>query len=423
MAEKQPDTTMYAYVRGEKILNRRKLGADTRHAARDDGAVFRRQRPDADPECLAMAWRAGICPEMGRELEPGEWLPIAAPEPLPEPTPKGTKKPRRPRRPVPWVADLREAVDARMAETGAQPHWRDNQALALAIGIGISRQWIAEGGDVHDPANERNVRHRDETKKWLMSLFGDGLLALRADYDEYGAGWIDAYVLPVIDLDSGGRPSLDALAGAPGATPEPVPTVAVTAALAEINRKYNYSPRARPFVGLVESWFRWASVELDPRLERGVPANITRARHVRADEFRAEVEEAENAARDARDETKKEQDRRDAAQDEANKIEAALDDLDNRHTRTLERIQADRDLARRIRDAARRIQHNAQAIQNARDTLPDALLGLIEDPHIEDTLARIAAQELAELPELPEPEPGQQSRPRREDEDEPGRSG
>ena len=152
---------------------------------------------------------------------------------------------------MPWVADLRAAVAERMEATGAQLHWRDNQAWAVGIGVGVSRQWIAEGGDIYDPENPRNIDHRRPAKKWLLDLFGAGLVAMRIDLDEYGAGWIDAYVVPVMDLSVGGRPSLEALDGAPGAIPEPVPTVAVTAALAQINQRYGYSPRARPFVGLV----------------------------------------------------------------------------------------------------------------------------------------------------------------------------
>ena len=277
MTQDQKSRPIYSYVRAEEVANGAKIAADTRHAARDDGSARRRRRPDADPACLALGWRAGICPELGRRLGDDEWLRIPAPPPTPPKPADDRKRRKRPPRPVPWVADIRAAVAERMDATSARLHWRADQPRALGLGVGISREWIAEGGAVHDPENARNRAHRQMAMAWLRDAFGDGLITARADYDEFGVGWVDAYVVPVLDMAAGGRPRRNSLHGNPAhpdapeflaATP-PIPTVAVTAALAAINERYGYAPRAKPFVGLQDDWHAWA-VQLDfPHTARG----------------------------------------------------------------------------------------------------------------------------------------------------------
>ena len=369
-ADNDTDGPIYAYVRAEMLRSAHHIAAYTRHAARDDQQALARRRPDADPECLALAWRVGIFPGSGAPLGDREWRMIPAPPPMPEPTPAGQPRPKRPPRPVPWAADIRGAVAERMAETGAQPHPHAGQPLGLGLGIGVSVPWIEEGGNIHDPHNPNNRDLRRQVRAWLRHVFGPGLIIMRADYDEMGAGYIDAVVVPVEDMSFGGRPGPNPAFGLPGHEDEPeylpqptVPTVAVTAALARINEQYGYAPRARKFVGLQDSWAEWAQQYLDPRIQRGQKATVTRRKHLPADEFAAHIEARKKEAADAEAEA-----------------EAA--------TRLRDEILAG---AAAVAEEAAEIQAAARDIFKARHDLPD---------WIRDELQRIAGIEIPDPPQI-----------------------
>ena len=297
----------YMRTCGRRCWSRKKhIGAYTRHAARDDVRAEKARREDADPECLALAWRAGIFPASGKPLADREWRQIPTPPPMEDPTPAGERRPKRPRRPVPWAADIRGAIAERMAADGAQPHPRAGQPLALGLGIGVSVPWIEEGGDLYSPANPHNQALRRQVRAWLRHVFSQGLVTVRADYDEAGAGYIDAVVVPVLDMSFGGRPQKNPKFDPVKEPDEPeylpeitVPTVAVTAALAALNRQYGHAPRARKFVALQDSWAEWAATYLDPRIQRGQKATVTRRRHMPTDEYTEHIEARKKEAAEA----------------------------------------------------------------------------------------------------------------------------
>ena len=75
---------------------------------------------------------------------------------------------------------------------------RKGAQLLHSIGIGVSPRWIRETGDLHDPANPRNVQVFDAAIAWVKSFAGDdAIVSARMDLDEEGGGWVDVYFAPI----------------------------------------------------------------------------------------------------------------------------------------------------------------------------------------------------------------------------------
>lgn len=94
-------------------------------------------------------------------------------------------------------ADYVAAYKAHKTEFGVKTE-RKGSALGQHLLVGVSPEWLAEGGDPRDLNNPRVAQLIDEAKKWAVSWMGEGAVwAVRYDTDEKGAGVVDILASPV----------------------------------------------------------------------------------------------------------------------------------------------------------------------------------------------------------------------------------
>lgn len=162
------------------------------------------------------------------------------------------------------VDDPLAVVDAfreRKARTGAKEYGK--ACLAMHTLCIVSPQWIAEGGDVHDPQNPRNTALFEQARAWADETYGKGsCIAARMDLDETGAGLVDLVIVPVRNMTMRGQSK---------------PIISVNKAVDEAFGK------TKSYAAMQDSWASWAKKHLDPCIQRGITKDITQREHVHAD--------------------------------------------------------------------------------------------------------------------------------------------
>lgn len=161
-----------------------------------------------------------------------------------------------------------EAFKARKRDTGASE--RKGAALAVHMLLGVSPEWIAAAGDVHDPANPRNVALFDSAKRFMEEKFGEGsVIHVRLDVDEAGSGIVDVIAVPVSSYELRGKTKTHTLANA------------------GIERAFG---RGRNYRRLQDQWAEHCQRTLDREIKRGRSIEETGRQHVHHSIYRPAME-------------------------------------------------------------------------------------------------------------------------------------
>lgn len=160
---------------------------------------------------------------------------------------------------------------------------RKGAQLLHSIGVGISPGWIREGGDLHDPANPRNVQVFEAAIAWVKSFAGDdAIVSARMDLDELGGGWVDVYFAPMRQQKYKGRSATKSV-------------ISVNKCLEETAVSLGY-PKGSHYSALNSGWANYAKLNLDPDIERGKPGRDTGKEHLTPRQYKAEQEAKKKAA-------------------------------------------------------------------------------------------------------------------------------
>jgi len=160
---------------------------------------------------------------------------------------------------------------------------RKRAQLLHSIGIGVSPRWIKEAGDLHDPANPRNVQLFDAAIAWVKSFAGDdAVVSARMDLDEEGGGWVDVYFAPIRQEKYKGRSQTKRV-------------ISVNKCLEETAVGLGY-PKGSHYTALNTGWAKYARQLLDPVIERGKPGRDTGKEHLTPRQYKAEQEAKKRAA-------------------------------------------------------------------------------------------------------------------------------
>lgn len=247
-AQTQRTRAMKAYTRAKKIKSIQFLVAMNNHAWRKDRVSQDRVRPDAEPG-TNLSWTI---------------------EDSPKPSFDGNSPPN-------YLA----AYKAWKAENGVGE--RKGAQLGLHLLVGVSTEWVQETGDLHDPANPRNVQLLQAAIEWGNTWSKGGVYGARLDLDETGGAVVDLFVAPVREQRHKNGKSK--------------PVVSVNKALEELSEEF-FESKTQHYAALNSSWAKYAHEHLDTRLQRGVSKSQTGREHIAPDSFRAMMEAAEthNAA-------------------------------------------------------------------------------------------------------------------------------
>lgn len=197
-------------------------------------------------------------------------------------------------------ADYLAAFRMHKKQTGTGE--RKGAALAAHALIGVSPEWLAEVGDVHDPCNPRIIQLREQARKWVESWAGlDAVWAVRVDLDEAGAGVVDVIYSPVRPQKhkSGKSKPVISVAKAAAELLDQVNADGLAAHLAAGGAEADFKPLTKSYAAMQSSWAAWAAANLDTRLERGDPAEKTTAKHINPTAFKALAEERARILADA----------------------------------------------------------------------------------------------------------------------------
>lgn len=185
-----------------------------------------------------------------------------------------------------------EAFKARKRDAGASE--RKGASLALHLILGVSPEWIAEAGDVHDPQNPRNRALFDSAKHFMEEKFGKGsVIHTRMDMDEAGSAVVDVIVVPVVEYQQRGK------------------TKRQVSANSGLEAAFG---RGRNYRRIQDKWAEHCKKTLDARIERGQHREETQRDHVHHSVYRPMMERAaveaqeikENVAKETRAELTKE---------------------------------------------------------------------------------------------------------------------
>lgn len=153
-----------------------------------------------------------------------------------------------------------DAFKQRKKEAGASE--RKGSALGLHLLAVISPELIKEAGDLHDPDNPVNQRIFEQAKVWAEQEFGEGsLIHARMDMDEKGGGVVDLVVVPVHQQTIRGKTKN---------------IISTRKALADISDRWG---DYRSFSAMQNSFADFARKNIDERIVRGVPKEISDALH------------------------------------------------------------------------------------------------------------------------------------------------
>lgn len=153
-----------------------------------------------------------------------------------------------------------DAFKQRKKEAGASE--RKGSALGLHLLAVISPELIREAGDLHDPDNPVNQKIFEQAKTWAEQEFGEGsLIHARMDMDEKGGGVVDLVVVPVHQQTIRGKTKN---------------IISTRKALSDISERWG---DYRSFSALQNSFADFARKNIDDRIVRGVPKEISDALH------------------------------------------------------------------------------------------------------------------------------------------------
>lgn len=153
-----------------------------------------------------------------------------------------------------------DAFKQRKREAGASE--RKGSALGLHLLAVVSPELIREAGDLHDPDNPVNQRIFEQAKTWAEQEFGEGsLIHARMDMDEKGGGVVDLVVVPVYQQTIRGKTKN---------------IISTRKALADVSDRWG---DYRSFSALQNSFADFARKNIDERIVRGVPKEISDALH------------------------------------------------------------------------------------------------------------------------------------------------
>lgn len=232
--------SMFAFCRTYQIGSVQYLTAQTRHALREDKTSKERLRDGATP---------------------------------------GTQIHLRPDDPAPdYVASFKTFKK----EKGAGE--RKGAKLGVHIMCGVSPEWLAEAGDIHDPENPRQRQLLDAAVAWANSWSNDGCFDARIDLDETGSAVVDLFVAPTSQQKhKSGQSKL---------------VISVNKALEALAIEHE-GKKSRQYSALNTSWAEYAAAELDPRLQRGKPKSETGKEHIAPDKYREMMQRATKAEAEA----------------------------------------------------------------------------------------------------------------------------
>ncbi|SIR48397.1 hypothetical protein [Bosea sp. TND4EK4] len=171
-------------------------------------------------------------------------------------------------RPLDYVA----AFQALKGALGARE--RKGAALGIHLLVSVTKSYVEEGGDVHDPANPRNQKLFAEVVNWARQEIG-GVFAARMDLDEEGSSVVDILASPVFPRTPRLRKD-----GSRGEAPDEISIRKMLEAVSKkAHAKHSYS-------ALQTLWANHAAKHLDPRVRRGVPQRETGSIHLSTPAFR-----------------------------------------------------------------------------------------------------------------------------------------
>lgn len=232
---------MFAYCRTYDINSVQYLIAQTRHALREDKTSQPRLRSGAIP---------------------GTQIHLRREDPKPD-----------------YVA----AFKAFKKKKGAGE--RKGAKLGLHIMCGVSPEWLAEAGDLHDPENPRQRQLLEAAVAWANSWSNDGCFDARIDLDETGSAVVDLFVAPTSQQKhKSGKSKL---------------VISVNKALEALAIEHE-GKKSRQYSALNTSWAEYAYEHLDPRLVRGKPKSETGKEHIPPDRYRDMMERATAAEAEAK---------------------------------------------------------------------------------------------------------------------------
>lgn len=147
---------------------------------------------------------------------------------------------------------------------------RKGAALAQHLLVGVSPEWLAEGGDPRDLKNERVQKLIAEAKIWAENWMGEGAVwAVRYDTDEKGAGIVDILASPIREQKHKSGSSK--------------PSISVAKANGELAKKHGVM---KGWEAMQTDWAQHAQATLDQKLQRGTPKAETRRKHLFPEEFK-----------------------------------------------------------------------------------------------------------------------------------------
>lgn len=171
-------------------------------------------------------------------------------------------------RPLDYLAafqSLKETLGARE---------RKGAALGIHLLVSVTKSYVEEAGDVHDPANPRNQKLFAEVINWARQEIG-GVFAARMDLDEEGSSVVDILASPVFPRKPRLRKD-----GSRGDAPD---EISIRKMLERVSKKAHAK---HSYSALQTLWANHAARHLDPRVRRGIPQRETGAIHLSTPAFR-----------------------------------------------------------------------------------------------------------------------------------------
>lgn len=171
-------------------------------------------------------------------------------------TPRGVLAPARPGEDFLDVGVSYGHWEAR--NPGVTP-WRKNGPIAAHWICVVSPEWIATGGDPHDPDTNPRIRElMHAARNWAGEAGLGEVLHCRYDVDETGSGLVDLITVPTHTTPQGRR------------------IISVNKALHGVATAQKRH-RSEAFKALQDSWSAHLQAHVDPTIERGTPKQ-TRAK-------------------------------------------------------------------------------------------------------------------------------------------------
>jgi hypothetical protein len=209
---------IYSSARLQLLSNVGAIRKASRHANREDESSKRRRRADADPAMNLhhLPWSPGF-------TDGAEYAPSAET--------------------VDYVRDFRRMCESRGLKSalGAAP--------VAHLELIVSGAWVKEAGNLHDPANPRNLALFGAAVDFCEKVFGPkSVLIARADMDEKGGGVIDVLAAPENHSKRVGR------------------YLSTRPALMTLQKRYG---RKSAFSALQDAWAEFVQERLDSSIQRG----------------------------------------------------------------------------------------------------------------------------------------------------------